>query len=88
MLDRYLSSDPLEIDTMIIKNGGKPKGNVNTVCWENINIGKSSKVGEKIENFVFNYFDYVIWKDNKEGVADDMTFSFGPVTEMPDEAGE
>ena len=73
MLDRYLSSDPLDIDTMIIKNGGKPKGNVNTVCWENINIGKSSKVGEKIENFVYNYFDYVLWKDNKEA---DFEFAY------------
>ncbi len=66
MLDRYLSSDPLDIDTMIIKNGGKPKGNVNTVCWANMNIDESSKIGERIENFVFNYFDYVLWKDNKD----------------------
>lgn len=66
MLDRYLSSEPLDIDTMIIKNGGKPKGSVNTVCWANINIDESNKVGEKIENFVFNYFDYILWKDNKD----------------------
>lgn len=73
MLDRYLSSDSLDIDTIIIKNDGKPKGNVNTVCWANINIDDSSKVGEKIENFVFNYFDYVLWKDNKNA---DFEFAY------------
>ena len=42
-----------------------PQNNSNNIDWSNINIDIVKKVGEKVENFVFNFYDFILWKEQK-----------------------
>jgi len=55
MKDRYLSINPKEYHEIIYINNGESKN-------DNINYEYLDK-GTAVENFIFNYLDYLLWKD-------------------------
>jgi hypothetical protein len=57
--DRFLANTPKDYFEIIFTNNGKPK---NTAT--DINIKKLNK-GTAVENFIFNYLDYLLWQDYK-----------------------
>lgn len=59
MLDRYLcnESDKTEFYDIIYTNKGKSLHNINSIQWENLNRGCD------VENFVFNYYDFLVWNE-------------------------
>ena len=69
MLDRYLAKeDSVHSFEEIIYYNDKhrlPQNNSNNIDWSNINIDIVKKVGEKVENFVFNFYDFILWKEQK-----------------------
>lgn len=69
MLDRYLAKeDSVHSFEEIIYYNYKhrlPQNNSNNIDWSNINIDIVEKVGEKVENFVFNFYDFILWKEQK-----------------------
>lgn len=69
MLDRYLAKeDSVHSFEEIIYYNYKhrlPQNNSNNIDWSNINIDIVKKVGEKVENFVFNFYDFILWKEQK-----------------------
>ncbi len=72
MLDVYLAGDdPLPFETIIHGNKGLPQHKIENACWRNINIEECSKMGEAVENFVFNFYDYLLWMEVK-----DVDFNF------------
>lgn len=73
MLDWYLASDDADIDQnnkpisfneIILKNHCRSVGEISKIKWSNINIDidDNCQSGQKIPNFVFNFFDYLFWK--------------------------
>lgn len=58
--DRFLSKEPLDYFTIIYRNGCKTQNTSNDV----LDISKLN-VGTDVENFIFNYLDYLLWKDFK-----------------------
>ena len=74
MLDRYLSDEDKKVDfeDIIFKNDGKNRNNISTINWANININEYPQVGEHVENFVFNFYDFILWEHNN-----DPDFYFG-----------
>ena len=75
MLDRYLATDePVSsFEDIIYKNNGVPQNNANKIDWKNINVNGCNMVGEKVENFVFNFYDYILYKEQKNK---DFEFSY------------
>lgn len=80
MLDRYLcpENEMLTFEELIeqtLKKEG-PKHTAADIDWQRINIGGRENLklqaGEEIDNFVFNYYDYLLWQETK-----DREFSFG-----------
>ena len=73
MLDRYLAPDNAvcSFENIIYDNNAIPQNSVNTIDWTKINVDGFKIVGEKIENFVFNFYDYILWKEKK-----DVSFEF------------
>lgn len=65
MLDRYLSPTPKKPEEVIIDDDGNAKGSIKDAKWSNINIDRTEKRGEEVENFVFNFFDYLLWKKDR-----------------------
>lgn len=69
MLDRYLAKeDSVHSFEEIIYYNYKhrlPQNDSNNIDWSNINIDIVEKVGEKVENFVFNFYDFILWKEQK-----------------------
>lgn len=69
MLDRYLAKeDSVHSFEEIIYYNYKhrlPQNDSNNIDWSNINIDIVKKVGEKVENFVFNFYDFILWKEQK-----------------------
>ncbi len=67
MLDRYLAGEDSvhSFEEIIYCNHGLPQNDSNNIDWSNINIDVIEKVGEKVENFVFNFYDYILWKEQK-----------------------
>ena len=67
MLDRYLATEDsiYSFEDIIYKNNGVPQNNGNDIDWTNINVDDTSMAGEKVENFVFNFYDYILWKEQK-----------------------
>ncbi len=55
MKDRYLSINPKEYHEIIYTNNGEGRN-------DNINYEYLNK-GTAVENFIFNYLDYLLWKD-------------------------
>lgn len=71
LYDRYLAKRPLDYDEIIYKNNGIK---VNA----NIDLSLLDK-GTDVENFIFNYLDYLLWKDDKEDAKpkyESFEFSF------------
>lgn len=78
MLDRYLAKDDerLSFDAIIYDNDGKPCRTVKDVVWSNINIdvcGDKVQNGVCVENFVFNFYDYLLWKEYGD---DDFEYAY------------
>ena len=65
MKDRYLNSTPIDYHEIIYTNDGESK-NDEIIC------DKLDK-GTDVENFIFNYVDYLLWKVNP---SDYKEFSF------------
>ena len=67
MLDRYLAEKDSvhSFEEIIYYNHGLPQNDSNNIDWSNINIDIVEKVGEKVENFVFNFYDFILWKEQK-----------------------
>lgn len=75
MLDRYLAGEEsvLSFEEIVYNNHGQPQNNSDNIVWSNINIDFVEKAGEKVENFVFNFYDYILWKEQK---APDFEFAY------------
>ncbi len=58
MLDRYLCEETTEFETIIFENDFEASNN--TIHWQMIDNGCG------VENFVFNFYDYVTWKQNPQ----------------------
>jgi hypothetical protein len=73
LFDRYLPTENKaeEFYHIIYKNGGvaKNKKLVENQDWKNLNTGTA------VENFVFNYLDYILWLEKSDGYGD-FDFSF------------
>ncbi|MCT4645773.1 MAG: DUF262 domain-containing HNH endonuclease family protein [Carboxylicivirga sp.] len=67
LLDRYLSVEPLDFYDIIYKNKGVPKNSYNEARWDTLNRGT------QVENFIFNYLDFELWKNPK---FTDTSFEF------------
>lgn len=67
ILDRYLAREESvhSFEEIIYKNQGQPQNGSNNIDWSNINIDVVEQVGEKVERFVFNFYDYILWKEQK-----------------------
>lgn len=55
--DRYLAKKPKDFFEIIYINKGERKNSK-----DNIDLGKLNQ-GTSVENFIFNYLDYLLWKD-------------------------
>ena len=75
MLDRYLATEEciLSFEEIIYNNNGVPQNNEVEIDWTNINVDDTKMAGEKVENFVFNFYDYILWKEQKTA---DFEFSY------------
>ncbi len=68
MLDRYLASADSKIpfETIIYEKMGENTHTIEDVSWANINIDEYPQRGEQVENFVFNFYDYLLWQQSKD----------------------
>lgn len=57
MVYRYLSSTKLEFDEIIAKSEESVDFNTHEIDKSNLNNGT------QVENFIFNYLDFILWKD-------------------------
>ncbi|SFG29825.1 DUF262 domain-containing protein [Pontibacter chinhatensis] len=72
LFDRFLAKTPQDYFDIIYKNNGSPTG-VN-ICEEALDDGVN------VENFIFNYLDYLLWK--KEPIKyNDFEFTFSSSVE-------
>lgn len=64
MLDRYLATpeNKVPFETIIFENNGKSVNHNKNILWSNINIDEYPQKGEHVENFVFNFYDYLLLK--------------------------
>ena len=71
MLDRYLQPKGLKIQlaTIIHNQYGLAKQSVNNVNFDEINGG------QMVEIFVFNFYDYIIWREKRSEFRD-FTFAY------------
>ncbi len=91
MLDRYLATDNKEdkqtnlqlsfqeiVSNLFNEGTGAYRGEVCKINWANINIGPDSgkQPGEAVEHFVFNFFDYLLWKRQPKGNGKNFIFAF------------
>lgn len=83
LYDRFLAKEPIDYYDIIYKNDGIPQ---NTNIINEIDINKLHQ-GAAVENFIFNYLDYLLWQDyrtdkkyfkinNGETVIDDRVKNF------------
>lgn len=75
MLDRYLAipENKVPFETIIFENNGKSVNHDKDILWSNINIDEYPQKGEHVENFVFNFYDYLLLKKTKDT---DFEFSY------------
>ncbi len=66
IFDRYLSREETDYHTLIYKNSNYKNKELR---FENLDKGT------KVENFVFNYLDYILWRDNKD-IYSNFDFAF------------
>ena len=67
LYDRFLTDNPIDYYTIIYQNKGVSNN-------EDINEDLLNK-GTDVENFIFNYLDYLLWRKNKRG-HEKFTFTF------------
>ena len=67
MTDRFLVNEPIDYHTIIFNNDSKSK---NTSF--NCNILNQ---GTEVENYIFNYLDYLLWQKNKD-LYKEFVFAF------------
>lgn len=60
MLDRYLTETPVDFFEIIYENNFKAQNDVENAVWSNINKGCD------VENFVFNFYDYIVWYEDSK----------------------
>lgn len=75
MLDRYLAVPEKKVpfETIIFKNNGKSVNHSKDILWSNINIDEYPQKGEHVENFVFNFYDYLLLRETNDA---DFEFSY------------
>lgn len=75
MLDRYLAGSECKVpfETIIFENNGKSANHAEDILWSNINIDEAPQKGEHVENFVFNFYDYLLLKESNDT---DFEFSY------------
>lgn len=75
MLDRYLAADgkKLSFEEIIYSNEGKSQNSIGDIYWGNINIEEYPHVGEHVENFVFNFYDFLLYNQNHDN---DFEFTY------------
>ena len=56
MLDRYLCEEKIDFETIIYENNFEASNN--TIHWDFIDNGCN------VENFIFNFYDYLTWKQD------------------------
>lgn len=91
MLDRYLATDNEEdnqtnlqlsfqeiISNLLNEDTEAYRGEICKINWANINIGPDTgkQPGEVVEHFVFNFFDYLLWKRDPNGEGKNFIFAF------------
>lgn len=73
LYDRYLAVKDAEVDfyDIIYKNDAISRNKLisENLNWENLNSGTA------VENFIFNYLDYILWLEKTEGF-NEFEFSF------------
>lgn len=73
LYDRYIAAKETEVDfyNIIYKNKAlcTNKSIVENQQWENLNTGTG------VENFIFNYLDYILWLEKSDGF-NEFEFSF------------
>lgn len=73
LYDRYLATEGKDVDfyDIIYKNGALNQNNSieENQNWDNLNTGTA------VENFVFNYLDYILWREKADGY-NEFEFSF------------
>lgn len=72
--DRYLAENPKDFFEIIYTNEGKQKNSTKDIDLTKLNEGT------KVENFIFNYLDYLLWQDyrthkNYFKIEDEQTFT-------------
>jgi hypothetical protein len=67
LFDRYIANEQSDYLNIIYQNSGIPE---NTI----FDLNKLDK-GTSVENFIFNYLDYLLWKQDRTKY-DDFKFSF------------
>lgn len=60
-------------ETIIYGNNGASTNTLQDVSWANINIDEHPLRGEQVENFVFNFYDYILWQKSKDA---DFEFAY------------
>ena len=81
MLDRYLCDDKIDFEGIIYRNDFKASNNI--ISWNLLDNGCD------VENFVFNFYDYITWKENPSKFSKfEFTYRtsvehFYPQTPMP-----
>lgn len=75
MLDRYLADPDKKIpfEEIIYKNNAENINKYEDIFWSNINIDEYIQNGEHVENFVFNFYDYLLLRKNNDT---DFEFSY------------
>ena len=58
MSDIYLNDNAIDFETIIYKNENDFESQNKVLCWDNINKGCD------VANFIFNFYDYIVWKEN------------------------
>ena len=72
--DRYLADEPKDFFEIIYKNNGEQKNSTTDIDLNKLNQGTA------VENFIFNYLDYLLWQDyrttqNYFKIESDVAFS-------------
>lgn len=75
MLDRYLAKNDVKktFEEIIYERNDENSNTCDAICWSNINIDECEQVGERVENFVLNFYDYCLWRKRKDS---DFEFSY------------
>ncbi|NMD00099.1 MAG: DUF1524 domain-containing protein, partial [Bacteroidales bacterium] len=69
LYDRFLAKHPIDYFDIIYKNNGIPQ---NTI--KEIDINKLHQ-GTAVENFIFNYLDYLLWQDYRAKINNEQAFT-------------